>query len=120
MKNSLSSIDETLQLLEGFETKKPVYKSVKSTNEDAPKFIQEMPESIRPLYESASDEMKESINRRAKLYNFNNEGSIQRFWESIDFNTTPQVKSIYEGLDQIVDERERAIRESFRKWRALR
>lgn len=119
-KNSLSSIEDTLTLLEGLEIKKPVYKSVKSVNEEAPKFIQEMPDAIRPLYESASDEMKESINRRAKIYNFNNEGSIQRFWESIDFNATPQVKNIYEGLDQVEDEREKAIRESFRRWRAMR
>lgn len=118
-KNSLSSIDDTLKLLENIEVSKPVYKSAKTVNEEAPKFIQNMPESVRPLYESASDEMKESINRRAKLYNFANEGSIQRFWESIDFNATPQVKNIYEGLDQIVDERERAIRESFRRWRNL-
>jgi len=119
-KNSLSSIDDTLKLLEGMEVNKPVYKSAKSANEDAPKFIQEMPESVRPLYESASDEMKESINRRAKIYNFNTEGSIQRFWESIDFNAVPPTKSIYEGLDQIADERERAIRESFRRWRAIK
>lgn len=119
-KNSLSSIDETLQLLEGLEVNKPVHKSAKSVNEDAPKFIQEMPEAVRPLYESASDEMKESINRRAKLYNFSNEGSIQRFWESIDFEAVPQVKNIYEGLDQISDERERAIRASFRSWRNMR
>ena len=119
-KNSLSSIEDTLKLLEGIEVGKPVYKSAKSVNEDAPKFIQEMPESIRPLYESASDEMKESINRRAKIYNFSTEGSIQRFWESIDFNAVPQAKNIYEGLDQIADERERAIRESFRRWRAIK
>ena len=118
-KNSLSSIDETLQLLEGMEVGKPVYKSAKSVNEDAPKYIQEMPESVRPLYEAATDEMKESINRRAKIYNFNNEGAIQRFWESIDFNAQPQVKNIYEGLEQIADERERAIRASFRRWRNL-
>ena len=119
-KNSLSSINETLQLLEGIEVSKPVFKSAKSVNEDAPKFIQEMPENVRPLYESANDEMKESINRRAKLYNFNNEGSIQRFWESIDFNATPTVKNIYEGLDQVTDERERAIRAAFRSWRNSR
>ena len=116
-KNSLSSIDDTLKLLEGIEVNKPVYKSAKSVNEDAPKFIQEMPEAIRPLYESASNELKESINRRAKIYNFTNEGSIKRFWESIDFNAVPQVKNIYEGLDQITDERERAIRAQFRRWR---
>lgn len=119
-KNSLSSIDEALKLLEGIEISKPIFKSAKSVNEDAPKFIQEMPENVRPLYESASDEMKESINRRAKLYNFNNDGAIQRFWESIDFEANPTVKTIYEGLDQIADERERAIRESFRKWRSMK
>lgn len=119
-KNSLSSIDEALKLLEGIEVSKPIFKSAKSVNEDAPKFIQEMPENVRPLYESASDEMKESINRRAKLYNFNNDGAIQRFWESIDFEANPTVKTIYEGLDQIADERERAIRESFRKWRSMK
>ena len=54
-KNSLSSIDETLQLLEGIEVSKPIFKSAKSVNEDAPKFIQEMPEAVRPLYESASE-----------------------------------------------------------------
>ena len=87
--------------------------------EDAPKFIKEMPDTVRPLYESASDELKESINRRAKLYNFNAPGSVQRFWESIDFNATPQVKNIYEGLEHITDEREKAIRASFRRWRNI-
>lgn len=115
--NSLSSIDDTLKLLESMEVSKPVLKSAKSVNEDAPKFIQEMPESVRPLYESASDEMKESIARRAKLYNFVNEGSIERFWSNIDFNATPTVKNVYEGLENIPDERERAIRAAFRQWR---
>lgn len=119
-KNSLSSIDDTLKLLEGLEVNKPTYKSVKSVNEDAPKYIQEMPENIRPLYEAATDEMKESINRRAKIYNFNVDGSIRRFWESIDFNAQPQVKNIYEGLENISDERERAIRASFRNWRNMK
>jgi len=119
-KNSLSSIDDTLKLLEGIEVSKPIFQSAKSVNEDAPKYIKEMPEAVRPLYESASDEMKESINRRAKLYNFANEGSIQRFWESIDFNSTPTVKNVYEGLDQITDQRERAIRAAFRSWRSAR
>lgn len=120
-KNSLSSIDETLKVLESLEVSKPVYQSVKSVNENMPKYIQEMPEAVRPLYESASDEVKESINRRAKIYNFTNEGSIQRFWESIDFNApvTPS-KSIYEGLENITDQRERTIRESLRAWRRNR
>jgi len=119
-KNSLSSIDDTLKLLEGIEVSKPIFQSAKSVNEDAPKYIKEMPESVRPLYESASDEMKENINRRAKIYNFANEGAIQRFWESIDFNAQIGVKNIYEGLENIQDERERAIRTQFRAWRNLK
>ena len=76
------------------------------------------PESMTVLL--ASDEMKESITRRAKIYNFNVEGSIERFWESIDFNAQPQVKNIYEGLETIDDEREKAIRASFRAWRSMK
>ena len=120
-KNSLSSIEDTLKLLEGIEVNKPIFTSAKSINEDAPKYIQEMPEAVRPLYECASDEMKESINRRAKIYNFANEGAIERFWESIDFNATPaKTQTIYEGLENIQDEREKAIRASFRSWRSMK
>lgn len=118
--SKLKSITETLKLLEGMEPVKPQFGSrtiVNEQKEDEPLYIQQMPENIRPKYNMAAQEVKESIQRRAKLYDFNVEGAIQRFWESIDFDNIKPAKSVYEGLDGIEDERERAIRAAFRRHR---
>ena len=64
---------------------------------------------------------KSSITRRARLYNFTNEGAIDRFWANIDFNEVkPVATNINEGLEMIADERERNIRASLRSWRSKR
>lgn len=126
-KTSLNTIDETLKLLESIESpSKPKYRS-KVVNEsikgdinesiDEPRYIQEMPADKRPLWDMASNEVKESIHRRAKLYNFVNEGSIERFWDNVNFDNVKPAKNIYEGLETIENERERQIRSAFRKWR---
>ena len=120
---SLSAINETLTLLEGLEATKPTYqgKSIITENQLAePKYIQEMPADARVKYEMASDEVKESIQRRAKIYDFTCEGAIEKFWESINFDEIKPAQSIYEGLDNVIDERERNIRAQFRSWRANR
>jgi hypothetical protein len=121
-KTSLNSIDETLKLLENIEVSKPTYsrKALIAENLDEPKFIQEMPMESRVKWDMASQEVKESITRRAKLYNLNNDGAIERFWESIDFNTIKPTTNIYEGLEAVQDERERAIRARFRQNRMNR
>ena len=122
-KTSLNTIDETLKLLESIESpSKPKYRSKvvnESINEsiDEPRYIQEMPADKRPLWDMASNEVKESIHRRAKLYNFVNEGSIERFWDNVNFDNVKPAKNIYEGLETIENERERQIRSAFRKWR---
>ena len=118
-KNNLSAIDETLKVLESLEATKPTYsrKTLITENADEPKFIQEMPATARVKWDMASQEVKESINRRAKLYNFVNEGAIERFWNSINFDEIKPTKNIYEGLETIEDERERSIRQSLRSWR---
>lgn len=118
-KSNLNAIDETLRILESMEPSKPTYsrKALITENADEPKFIQEMPAEARVKWDLASDEVKESIMRRAKLYNFVNEGAIERFWESIDFDAVKPVKNIYEGLEQITDERERSIRAKLRASR---
>lgn len=121
-KSSLESIQEALKLIDT--QSKPVYNrqvvtealSVK-TEEDAPKFIREMPEDCRAKWNMASDAVKESIYRRSKLYNFMNEGAIQKFWESINFEDTKPIENVYEGLNSIEDARERAIRAGFRRNR---
>lgn len=124
-KNSLNSIDETLKVLESIEATKPTYsrKAIITENgADEPLFIREMPADARVKWNMASEGVKESITRRAKLYNFTNEGAIDRFWSNIDFAEVKPVTSgnINENLNLIADERERSIRESLRSWRSRR
>lgn len=123
-KNSLSSIDETLKVLESIEATKPTYsrKSIISENAaDEPLFMSEMPAEARVKWNMASDSVKESITRRAKLYNFSNEGAIDRFWANVDFNESIKTTgNINENLALVADERERNIRESLRSWRSRR
>ena len=122
-KNSLNSIDETLKVLESIEATKPTYSRKALITENAtdePLFIREMPATVRVKWDMASEGVKESITRRAKLYNFANEGAIDRFWSNIDFEEVKPINNIYEGLETVVDERERSIRQSLRSWRNRR
>lgn len=118
--NSLSAIDQTLSLLESIQDQKPVYSRkalITENNLEEPKFLREMPADKRVKWDMATEEIKESIMRRAKLYNFINEGAIERFWETINFDTVTPSKSIYEGLESIENERERQIRMKLRSSR---
>lgn len=119
---SLSAIDETLKVLENLEATKPTYsrQSIITENVNEPKYIQEMPADMRVKWEMTSEEVKESVQRRAKIYDFTCEGAIERFWESINLDEIKPAKSIYEGLENIIDERERNIRAQFRSWRSKR
>ena len=124
-KNSLSSIDETLKVLESIEATKPTYSRkaiITESAADEPLFIREMPADARVKWNMASEGIKESITRRAKLYNFTNEGAIDRFWANIDFNEVKPVANtnINEGLEAIADERERSVRAQLRSWRSRR
>ena len=120
-KNSkFNMIDSILEMLENKQVQKPVYgRKANMINENAntPKYIAEMPAEARVKYDLASQDIKESIDRKAKLYDWSKENAIENFWESIDFNAKPNVNNVMEGLEKITDERERAIRESIRRWR---
>ena len=121
--DKLNAIDETLALLENIEVSKPTYsrkQTIVTENVNEPKYIAEMPADARVQWEMASQEVKESIARRAKLYNFMVEGAVAKFWEGIDFGAVKPANNIYEGLDNVADERERAIRAQFRSWRSTR
>lgn len=121
--DKLNAIDETLALLENIEVSKPTYsrkQTIVTENVNEPKYIAEMPADARVQWEMASQEVKESIARRAKLYNFMVEGAVAKFWEGIDFGSVKPATNIYEGLDNIADERERSIRAQFRSWRSTR
>jgi hypothetical protein len=122
-KNSLNSIDETLKVLESLQDQKPTYSRkaiITENNLEEPQFIKEMPADARVKWDMASKEVKESIMRRAKLYNFVNENAIARFWENINFDHVAPTKNIYEGLEQVQDERERQIRMKLRSSRFAR
>ena len=124
--NKLSMVDSILEMLSNTTTSKPAYgrkasmTAANTINEGAngvPKYIAEMPADLRVKYDLAPQEIKESIQRRARIYNWNKDNAIQSFWESVDFDKMPVVTNINEGLNNIVDERERAIRASIRSWR---
>ena len=83
-------------------------------------FVRNMPAEARVKWEMASEGVKESITRRAKLYNLTTESAVERFWANIDFNEVKPIQNIYEGLEQIHDENERQIRQSLRSWRSKR
>lgn len=117
----LKSITDTLSLLESLksEPQKPIYgtRTITESAAEEPLYIAQMPEDARVKWNMASQEIKESIQRRAMLFDFNNEGSIERFWESVKWDEVKPAKSVYEGLETITDERERAIRAGFRRRR---
>lgn len=117
--NNMNAIDETLTLLESMEAAKPTYsrKALIVENLNEPKFIQEMPADVRVKWDMASNEIKESIMRRAKLYNLTTEGAIDRFWSNINFTDIKPVANIYEGLEAVEDQRERDIRMKLRSSR---
>lgn len=119
-KSSLDSIDQTLALLEST-AKKPSYGRrsliTENNDNDEPKFIREMPETARVKWNLCNEATKDAIMRKAKLYSFVNENSIQEFWNNVDFTEVKPSKTIYEGLENIQDEWEKNIRLSLRKNR---
>lgn len=118
----LKSITETIQMLESLDVTKtkPTFgsRSINEGGAEEPLYIANMPETARVKFNMASQEVKESIARRAKLFDFTNEGAIERFWAGINFDEVKPATSVYEGLENITDERERAIRAGFRRRRA--
>ena len=122
-KNSLSNIESTLSLLEGIQPTKPAYpgQTPKSqiVTEGAPKYISEMPADARVKYDLASQDIKEAIERRAKLFDFNKH-SVNEFWAGVNFDTIKPVTTIVESATMITNERERAIRAQLSSWHSKR
>ena len=118
--NKFGMIDSILECLENTTTnQKPQYgrkANMIAENANAPKYITEMPAEYRVKYDLAPQEVKESIQRRANVYNWA-EHSVQDFWESVNFEATQTKNLLTEGLDTITDEREKALRARIRAWR---
>ena len=117
--SKLKSITETLELLESMDVKKPVYsgRMINENVEAEPLYIKLMPEALRPKYNMASTEVKESIARRAQIFDFSKEGAVERFWERVNFDAQPNVNESLIDLNTIQDRQERAIRAAFRRNR---
>lgn len=121
-KNSISNIENTLAMLEGLgASAKPIYgQPVKTmvTESNAPKYISEMPAEARVKYDLASQEVKEAIERRARLFDFGRH-TINEFWAGVNFETIKPVTVITEST-VVTDERERAIRAQLQAWHSRR
>ena len=118
--NKFGMIDSILECLENTTAnQKPQYgrkANMIAENANAPKYLAEMPAEYRVKYDLAPQEVKESIQRRANVYNWA-EHSVQDFWESVNFEATQTKNLLTEGLDTITDEREKALRARIRAWR---
>lgn len=117
--DKMKSIKDTLALLEGFKAQKPALSSrVVTESAGQPLYIQNMPDALRPKYNMAPKEVKESIARRAKLYNLVTEAAVARFWESVDFDKLAPTQQVNESaLNNVEDIYERNIRAMFRRHR---
>lgn len=122
-KDKFGMIDSILEMLDQKQIQKPGYgRKSQMIQEDlnTPKFITEIPADMRVKYDLASEAVKESINRRAKLYDWSKPDAIQVFWEGIDFEKLEKT-SVFEDLSHknksgIIDAREEALRASIRAW----
>ena len=116
--NKLTMVDSILEMLEQHQVAKPAYgrKANMVVENNTPKYIADMPADARVKYDLASQEIKESIQRKATLYNWSQPNAIENFWESIDWDAKPS-PTINEDLKNIQDEEERALRASIRAWR---
>ena len=94
--SKLGNIKEMLTMLEGLSgnnsqnNKGNQFKPATSAiNENGsitaePIYIQQMPDHIRPKYINLNESVKEIITTRAKLFNFNIPGAVERFWSDFD------------------------------------
>lgn len=110
----LASVDKLLEMLDT-NVKKPVVNRInEDANSNEPKFVREMPEAVRPKWELATESVKESIMRKARLYNLSNDAQIVNFWENVSFEEIKNT-DVYEGLDNVQDPFERSLRAAIRR-----
>ena len=86
--SKLSSIDSILTLLESRKDSKPVKANEPKDVYECVRAVKEMPSQYRPMWEMASDIVKESIVSKSKMYDFNKEGVLEGFWGKVDFSET--------------------------------
>lgn len=113
--NKFASVDRILEMIDQNPNKPVVGRINENLNPEEPLFIRNMPASVRPLWESADENMKNFIQRKAKLYNFSSDAAIENFWENIDWKKQVNNQPVYEGLESISDPYERNLRMQLRR-----
>ena len=95
---------------------KPVFNRV-NTSSNEPRYVQLIPEDLKPRWEMLNESQKEYIYRKAKLHNLTTESQIESFWRGVDFEKITPVTNILENLDQVTDTFEQRLRMQLRSRR---
>ncbi len=113
-----SNKDSALAMLEALENTKPENNKINysrkiNENADEPKYIAEMPERFKAKWNLASQQVKEHIQFKAKVYKFSTPESIEQFWENVSWDEqTPKVNED----KKFINKHEQMIRESIAAW----
>ena len=113
--SKLAAIDRIFEMIENSGNKPIIGRVNENVNPNEPLYLRNMPAAIRPLWESADDNKKEYIQRKAHLFTLNSDEAIERFWESIDWNKQAPAVNVYEGLEGVTDSFERDLRNRLRR-----
>ena len=113
--SKFASVDRILEMIDQNPNKPVVGRINENINPEEPLFIRNMPAAVRPLWESADENMKNFIQRKAKLFNFSSDAAIENFWENIDWKKQVSNQPVYEGLESISDPYERNLRMQLRR-----
>ena len=117
--DTLSEIDSIIEAIEEAD-KKPKYSrkqiltESKAKGNEEPRFIQLMPQDKRAQWDMASEDVKETVMRKAKLYNLVNEQKIEEFWNNINFQNIKPTDTVLESIDAM-DEWEKNMRARLRR-----
>lgn len=111
----LATVDKLLEMLDQTPAK-PVFNRV-NTSSNEPRYVQLIPEDLKPRWEMLNESQKEYIYRKAKLHNLTTESQIESFWRGVDFEKITPVTNILENLDQVTDTFEQRLRMQLRSRR---
>lgn len=116
----LATVDKLLEMLDQAPAKPIVSRTSKMTESLDPRYIQLMPESMRPIWNTLTESQRDYIQRKARIYNLSTDEHIEKFWESVDIKAISAMKpqaSITEGLNARMDSYEQNLRLQLRKHR---
>ena len=116
----LATVDKLLEMLDQAPAKPIVSRTSKSIDSLDPRYIQLMPESMRPIWNTLTESQRDYIQRKARIYNLSTDEHIEKFWESVDIKAISAMKpqaSITEGLNARMDSYEQNLRLQLRKHR---